>query len=209
MMEIRPPEDIEKKRDEQVLRMLMEVLDMLGGPRKIAEFRTLTWIPSIIKASYAVLLEKAGRTREEIARELGVTRATVDKMLRADPEDVMRKLRGEVEAEKIDDHIAGGLAKLAFKRMRDKMVREEIEHYSETASTLGAEWAVVLMTKVRGLDFPVDRDVLEERLRGIRIFDTPIEEILDEVRFPIETPAQLLKDVAAALRRRGKLKPQA
>jgi len=206
MMEIKPPTDIEKKRDEEVLRMLMEVLDILGGPRKIAEFRTLTWIPSIIKAGYALLLKRAGKTHEEIARELGVTKATVDRMLRADPEDVMKKLMGEVEAEKIDDHVAGGLAKLAYKQMTDKKIKEEIEHYSETAETLGVEWAVVLMTKLRGLDFPVDKDALLNRLKGIKIFDIPIEDLLEIVKFPIETPAQLLKEVSKALKGKGKLK---
>jgi len=206
MMEIKPPTDIDKKRDEEVLRILMEVLDILGGPRKIAEFRTLTWIPSIIKAGYAILLEKAGKTHEEIARELGVTRATVDKMLRANPEEVLKRVRGEIEAEKIDEHIAGGLAKLAYKQMMSKRIEEEITHYSETAETLGVEWAVVLMTKIKGLDFPVDKDRLLERLKGIKIYDIPIEDIVDEIVFPVESPAQLLKEISKVLKSRGKLK---
>ncbi len=54
---------------------------MVGGPRKIAEFRTLTWNSSLIKASYAVILSNSGKTAEEIARELGLTKATVTKSL--------------------------------------------------------------------------------------------------------------------------------
>lgn len=204
-MEIKPPTDIEKKRDEKVLGILMEVLNVLGGPRKIVEFRNLTWIPSIIKAGYALLLKEAGKTHEEIAKELGVTKATVDRMLRADPDEVMRKVSGELVEEKIDEHIAGGLAKIGYKQLKEKAIREEIEHYSETAETLGVEWAVILMTKMRGLDFPVDKDTILERLRGIKIFDIPVGEILDEIVFPIETPAQLLKEVSRVLKTKGKI----
>ena len=103
------------------LKMLLEVIDILGGPRKIAEFRTLTWIPSIIKASYALLLQDIGKTTDEIARELGLTKATVQRMLRADEEEVLKKVTGElIDEEKFDEHIAGGLAKLAFKRLKEK-----------------------------------------------------------------------------------------
>ena len=203
--EIRPPTDIDKKRDEKVLSILMEALNVLGGPRKIIEFRNLTWIPSIIKAGYALLLKEAGKTHEEIAKELGVTKATVDRMLRADPEDVMKKISGELVEEKIDEHVAGGLAKIGYKQLKEKQIKQEIEHYSETAETLGVEWAVILMTKVRGLDFPVNKDTLLGRLKGIKIFDIPIEDILDEVKFPVETPAQLLKEVSRVLKTKGKI----
>lgn len=205
MMEIKPPIDIEKKRDEKVLGILMEVLNVLGGPRKIVEFRNLTWIPSIIKAGYALLLKEAGKTHEEVAKELGVTKATVDRMLRADPDEVMRKISGELVEEKIDEHIAGGLAKIGYKQLKEKAIREEIEHYSETAETLGVEWAVILMTKMRGLDFPVDKHTVLGRLRGIKIFDISIEEILGEIVFPIETPAQLLKEISRVLKTKGKI----
>ena len=202
-MEIRPPEDIERKRDEMVLEMLLEALNVLGGPRKIVEFRNLTWIPSIIKANYALLLSQAGKTHEEIAAELGLTKATVDKMLRADPEDVLRKIRGELAEEKIDDHIAGGLAKLAYKNLVRRRAEREIDSLVPTVESLGVEWAVVVLRRIKGLDFPVDREALQGRLSGLAIYDIPITNILNNLRYPIESPASLLKSIAEYLRSRG------
>ncbi len=203
VMEIRPPEDIERKRDEMVLEMLLEALNVLGGPRKIVEFRNLTWIPSIIKANYALLLSQAGKTHEEIAAELGLTKATVDKMLRADPEDVLRKIRGELAEEKIDDHIAGGLAKLAYKNLVRRRAEREIDSLVPTVESLGVEWAVVVLRRIKGLDFPVDREALQGRLSGLAIYDIPITNILNNLRYPIESPASLLKSIAEYLRSRG------
>ncbi|RLG61060.1 KaiC associated regulatory domain-containing protein [Candidatus Geothermarchaeota archaeon] len=204
MMEIKPPSDVKKKRDEMVLKMLLEAITMLGGPRKIAEYRTLTWIPSLIKANYAILLSDAGKTADEIAEELGLTKATVYKMLRSDEKDVMRKLSGElIEEEKFDEHIAGGLAKLAYKRIKERETEEEMARVTETAEILGAEWAVKLMTKIRGVDFPIDKDVLMDRLRGLIIFNIPIEEILEELDYPIASPSKLLREISIRLKKRG------
>ncbi len=203
VMEIRPPEDIDKKRDEMVLEMLLEALNVLGGPRRIIQFRNLTWIPSIIKANYALLLSQAGKTHEEIAAELGLTKATIDKMLRADPEDVLRKIRGELTEEKIDDHIAGGLAKLAYKNLMRRRAEKEIDSLVPTVESLGVEWAIVVLKKIKGMDFPVDKDSLLRRLAGISIYGVSINEILNNLSFPIESPAALLKAIAEYLRSRG------
>jgi len=202
-MEIRPPEDIDKKRDETVLEMLLEALNVLGGPRRIIQFRNLTWIPSIIKANYALLLAQAGKTHEEIAAELGLTKATIDKMLRADPEDVLKKIRGELTEEKIDDHIAGGLAKLAYKNLMRRRAEKEIDSLVPTVESLGVEWAIVVLKKIKGMDFPVDKASLLSRLAGISIYGVPIDEILENLSFPIESPASLLKSIAEYLRGKG------
>jgi len=203
VIEIKPPNDLDKKRDEMVLEMLLEALNVLGGPKKIIQFRNLTWIPSIIKANYAILLSNAGKTHEEIARELGVTKATVDRMLRADPEDVLRKVRGELPEEKIDDHIAGGLAKLAYKNVLSRKTEEELSSLSSAMETLGVEWAVIVLKKIRGMDFPVDRSGLLERLGGLSIYGIPVGEILDSLDYPIESPAKLLRAIAQYLRSKG------
>jgi len=204
-MEIKPPVDIEKKREEKVLKMLLEVINILGGPKRIAEFRTLTWIPSIIKASYALLLQDIGKTTDEIARELGLTKATVQRMLRADEKEVFRKVTGElIDEEKFDEHVAGGLAKLAFKRLKEKELLEEIERVRETAEILGADWAVHIMTRIKGLDFPVEKVDLMERLKGLVIFNIPIEEILEELDYPIKSPSKLLHAISVKLKEKGK-----
>ena len=40
--------------DTLAMRVFLKSLELIGGPLKIIEYRNLTWIPSLIKASYAV-----------------------------------------------------------------------------------------------------------------------------------------------------------
>ncbi len=201
VIEIKPPKDRDVERDEYVFRMLVEAMRILGGPRKLVHMRNLTWIPSLIRASYALLLRDAGYTYEAIAEKLGSTKATVQKMLSADPEAVLKKIQSEDEVE-IDDHVAGGIAKLAYKAMRRKLSEEEISMVSETAKVLGVDWAVETMTMIKGLDFPVDKADLLSRLGGIKIFNVPIGEILDNLSYPIRSPAELVKEIAGYLRKK-------
>jgi hypothetical protein len=201
VMEIKPPKDVDMEREEYVLRMLIEAVRILGGPKRLVGMRNLTWIPSLIRALYALILRDAGYTYERIAEMLGTTKTTIQKMMSAEPESVMRKVRGDEELD-IDDHVAGGIAKLAYREFRKKMIEEELVSVSNTAKTLGVEWAVEVMTMIRGLDFPVYINDLEERLSGIQIFDIPIDEILRNLRYPINSPAELLKEIAEYLRKR-------
>ena len=203
VMEIKPPKDVDIERDEKVLRMLVEAIKIVGGPRKLIGLRNLTWISSLIRALYTVLLRDAGYTYEEIASKLGVTRATVERIATADPEAVKAKLEGIGEGD-IDDHIAGALAKLAYKEMKRSVIEEERRGYEEAAETLGIDWALKTAKMIKGLDFPVDRQALEERLRGVKIYEYPIEEILDRLEYPIDSPAHLIKSIANVLRSMGR-----
>jgi len=200
MIEIKPVGDAWEERNKKVLRMLNETINLLGGPRKIAEYRNLTWIPSLIKACYAIILkEEEHKTSDEIAQELATTKNTIRKMLEADEEEVKKKIEGITE-EKIDEHIAGGLAKLAFKLMKRKQVEEEIENLSKTSEILGVEWSVKITQKIKGLDFPVNKSDLLKRLEGVVIFDKPINEILDKLEYPVPTPANLLHQISQKLK---------
>ena len=204
-MEIKPPTDIEKERDERVLLMLIEAIKILGGPRKLIHLRNLTWIPSLLRACYMLLLKDAGYTNEEIAEKLGTTKATIQKMASADPEAVLKKIEGIETGEEVDEHVAGGIAKLAYKAMRRRLTEDEARLISETAEVLGADWAVKLMTSIKGLDFPVEKADLLPRLAGFKIYDIPIEEILDNIEYPIASPAKLVKEVAEYIhKKRGK-----
>ncbi len=204
-MEIKPPTDIEKERDERVLLMLIEAIKILGGPRKLIHLRNLTWIPSLLRACYMLLLKDAGYTNEEIAEKLGTTKATIQKMASADPEAVLKKIEGIETGEEVDEHVAGGIAKLAYKAMRRRLTEDEARLISETAKVLGADWAVKLMTSIKGLDFPVEKADLLPRLAGFKIYDIPIEEILDNIEYPIASPAKLVKEVAEYIhKKRGK-----
>jgi len=203
MMEIKPPKDIDVERDEKVLKMLNEAIRILGGPKKLIIFRNLTWITSLLRAGYALLLKDAGYTYEDIAKKLGITKATVQRMMSADPNAVMKKLEGELTGDEIDDHVAGGLAKLAYKAMKTRVLEEEIKSVSDTAEVLGVEWAVKVLQMIKGLDFPVDRENIRERLKGIYIFNISIDDIIKELKYPIDSPAILIKEISRVLRSKG------
>jgi len=168
-----------------------ESINILGGLRKLIEYRNLTWLPSLAEAAYAVVMkEELMKTHKEIAFDLGLTPQTVQNILRADAQEVEKFIKGEIE--KVDEHKAGGIAKLAYERVKkDKritMKEKELE-------VLGVDWAIKVLTRLRGTDFPLDKEQLLERLKGVVIKDEPFEEIVNEMKFPVNTPAEVLKEI--------------
>ncbi len=168
-----------------------ESINILGGLRKLIEYRNLTWLPSLAEAAYAVVMkEELMKTHKEIAFDLGLTPQTVQNILRADAQEVEKFIKGEIE--KVDEHKAGGIAKLAYERVKkDKritMKEKELE-------VLGVDWAIKVLTRLRGTDFPLDKEQLLERLKGVVIKDKPFEEIVNEIKFPVNTPAEVLKEI--------------
>ena len=186
--------------DEIVERIFHESLRILGGLKKLVEYRNLTWLPSLAEAAYVIALKnEAIKTNREIAEYLGITEQTVKKILSADENKVMEYLRGEGEKEK--EHVAGGLAKLAYKAIKENRdnLKERIEIMEESAKSLGVEWAVHVLKSIKGLDFPASKDALMERLKGYRIMGKPIEEILEKLEYPVESPAELLHKIRVNL----------
>lgn len=118
MQEVKP-QDI--KPDGLSLVVFLKSIELIGGPRRLFELRNLTWVPSLMEAAYAVVLrEHFNRTQEEIAQYLGLTRASVRNILRADPEAVRQRLEGVLDERRRSAHvhIAGGLAKLAYRTIK-------------------------------------------------------------------------------------------
>ncbi len=188
--------------DELAFKVFIKALEILGGPRRLIEYRNLTWVPSLMAASYAVVLhDKQMKTYEEIAAQLGLSKQTVERMLRADPAEVMKKVSGEWEGEKFDEHIAGGLAKEAWRRLKEG---EEInlavvpsKNVLEAAG--GPVWAVLTLTRIKGIDFPIKSpEELKERLRGIEIHGKDATELLERLEYPIRSPAELLRKLRTA-----------
>ncbi len=99
--------------------VFMEALKLVGGLRSLIQYRNLTWLPSLAEAAYVMVLKNESMlTNNEIAEKLGITANTVRNILSADEEEVDRYLRGEIE--NTSEHIAGGIAKLAYRRIREK-----------------------------------------------------------------------------------------
>ncbi|MDI3502029.1 MAG: transcriptional regulator, partial [Archaeoglobi archaeon] len=92
--------------DEIAERVFLKAIEIVGGLKKLVEFRNLTWLPSLAKASYAVVYrEEAAMSADEIAERLGMTKQSVRNMLSADPEEIKRFIEGEEE--EISEHKAG------------------------------------------------------------------------------------------------------
>ncbi len=104
--------------DRQAWAVFQEAIDLLGGPRGLVEHKRLTWLPSLMEAAYAVVMHEAGhRSADEIAQFLGLSRAAVRQILTASPERVLERLQGAAAGH---THVAGGLAKLAWQRLRER-----------------------------------------------------------------------------------------
>ncbi len=186
--------------DELAFKVFIKAIELLGGPRKLIEYRNLTWVPSLMAASYAVILrDKKMKTTEEIAEFIGISTQTVKKILSADPEAVMRKVKGELE--ELDDHVAGGLAKEAWRRLK---AGEDLQITIDSSRAVleaveSPPWAVLVLKRIKGLDFPVESaEILRERLRGIEVDGKNVSELLDKISYPVRSPAELLKKLKEA-----------
>jgi len=192
MFEVIKPRGIDI--DRMAEKVFWEAIRILGGLKRLVEYRNLTWLPSLAEASYVVILKnETFKTYREIAETLGITEQTVKNIATADESEVKRYIEGELE-ERPKEHIAGGIAKLAYRKLKEegRFETEEIELRREEMEVLDVDWAVHVLTRIRGLDFPVNKDVLMERLKGMVIKGKNVEDILEELEYPINSPAQLL-----------------
>ena len=118
-MEVIKPVNGEELINSLAKKVFMECIEMLGGLKKLVEYRHLTWLPSLAEAAYVVVMKNEGLMNNmQIAEKLGITKQTVENILRADEEEVKKFLQGDVE--KVDEHKAGGLAKLAYKKIKNE-----------------------------------------------------------------------------------------
>ena len=201
VIEVKPKqEDVDAK----ALRVFLKSLEILGGPRKIIEYRNLTWLPSLMTASYAIILHKEKNySAERIGEFLGISTTTAKNILSADEELIKEKISNLAEErdESKRTHTAGALAKVAYKEiMQGKDEISLMVHLAkETSKSLGVEWAVKVLSMLKGIDFPLSKDRFLERLRGVDIKGKPIEELADKMDFPIDTPAELLHKMKEAM----------
>jgi len=187
------------------MKVFMKALEILGGPRKLIEYRRLTWLPSLMTACYAVVLKELyHKTTDDIARELGISEGTVRNIMASDEEAVMKKIKGELTEEEFKTHVAGGLAKLAWREVKRRVDEHTafIESSREALEAVeGPMWAVRTLMAIKGTDFPIERaEALEEKLRGIEAYGFDLGEVARELEYPIRTPAELLRKLSAKLK---------
>ncbi len=204
VMEVKPMVDVDEKLDVTALRMFFKALELLGGPRKLIEYRNLTWLPSLMEACYAVVLyNDYMKTDTQIAEFLGLTRNTVTAILRADPELAKAKLEGRLE-EKIKTHTAGALAKIAYEEIKAGRDNIQFMNYfmQKALEAVGYTWPIEVLVRIKGVDFPAEKSVLKEKLAGLAIGEHSVAELLDKIaseQYPMNSPADLLHQLRMAL----------
>ena len=201
----------EKRLNELAERVFFKSIEILGGLKKLAEYRTLTWLPSLARAVFVILLkDEYLKTEEEIAEYVGLTRQTVRNILRADEEQALYKVQhfedlSEEEKKELKVHTAGGIAKYAYRKIKEgeeaKTVMAFAHEITEKAmQDCPVPWAYLVLKHTRGIDFPIkNADILLERLKDAPIKEFKVEEVIPEIEYPIKNPAELLKKIKEKL----------
>ncbi len=200
---IGPEEVKEFDVDAMAIRVFLKALEILGGPRKLIEYRNLTWITSLMEAAYAIVLaEEAFKTEDDIADFLGLTRQTVRNILRADPELVMKKLEGELQEKTPRAHTAGGLAKIAYKEIKEG--RDALVFFSaafqESAKVLGVGWPAEVLARIKGLTWPASPQEVAERLAGLVVEGKELAQLVRAYEGEIPHPRELLHFLALKIK---------
>ncbi len=205
----------EKNLEHLVDRVFFKAIDLLGGLKRLAEYRTLTWLPSLARAAFVVVLrEEYLKTEDEIAQFVGLTRNTVRNILRADPDAALYKIEhfdelSEEERKELKVHTAGGVAKLAYKLVKDgqesKTLLEfchELAGEAVQAADCEVPWAYLVLKHTKGIEYPItDAAILQERLKGLSIKGKDAKEVVQGLFYPIKNPAQLLKEIKEYIKR--------
>ena len=208
VVEVKPVEvDVENL----VTRVFLKAIDLLGGLQKLAEYRTLTWLPSLARAAFVIVLrEEFLKTEEEIAEAVGITRQTVRNILRADPELALYKIQHideltKEERKQLRVHTAGGIAKIAYKKVKEgEEPKVFLEYCTIAAEALEVPWAYLILKKIKGIHFPIEKpDELVEKVKGVVIKGLPAEEVLQKIEYPVKNPADLLHKIKIHLKMMG------
>lgn len=209
MIELKP---VEHDLDILVSRVFLKVIDLLGGFSKLTEFRTLTWLPSLVRAVYIVVLrEEYFKSEQEIAQKVGLTEQTVRNILRSDPVATLERLKKleelvEEERKELRVHTAGGLAKIAYKLIKEghEEPRMFLEYCERVAYALDVPWAYIMLRKIKGVDFPIrNPEEIKEKLSGLYIKGRTADEVIGELEYPISNPPELLRKVKENLKMHG------
>ncbi|MFN3406561.1 MAG: bacterio-opsin activator [Caldimicrobium sp.] len=201
------PSVSEQEVEHFATRVFFKSIELLGGLNKLVDFRTLTWLPSLVRAAYVIVLkEEYMKSDDEIAQKIGIAKNTVRNILRADPELALNKIKAleeliSEEAKDLKVHTAGGIAKLAYKEIKAGHEAQTLNYYCSLVLTdvlkdLNIPWAYLVLRKSKGLKYPVTSpDPLKEKLEGIKIKEISIDEIVAHLHYPIKNPANLIHEI--------------
>ncbi len=203
---------VEKDLEALVLRVFLKSIDVLGGLSKLAEYKTLTWLPSLARAVYCVVLrEEYFKTDREIAEKVGLTVQTVRNILRVEPSTALEKLKRieellEEENKELKVHTAGGIAKLAYKLVKEGHEEPQVflQYCERVAYALDIPWAYMVLKRLKGTDFPIQSaEAISDRFEGVYIKGRTAKEVLQELEYPIKNPAELLHRIKENLKMHG------
>lgn len=213
-----PEQQVDVKNLENLTaRVFFKAIDLLGGLSRLAEYKTLTWLPSMARAAFVVVLKNEYlKTDEEIAQMVGLTKNTVRGILRADPTVALEKIKKleeltKEEAKELRVHTAGGVAKLAYKLITEGQESEVFISFcsmvaEEVCKALEVPWAYAVLKHLKGVKYPIqESSILKERLKGLKIKDHAAEEIIEKLHYPIKTPATLLHEIKLAISKANQL----
>ena len=183
-----------------VTKVFLKSIDLIWGLKKLVEYRTLTWLPSLARAAFVIVLkEEYIKSELEIAEFVGLTKNTVRNILKADPQVALYKLKhlDELTAEQKKElkvHIAWWIAKIAYKMIKEGQEPTVAKYFAHsTAVALDIPWAYMLLKRLKGHHFPIERseDILDAA-ETINVNWISLTEILQNVEYPILSPADLL-----------------
>ncbi len=194
--------------EQLVSRVFFKSIDLLGGIRNLTEYRTLTWLPSLARSAYAVVLrEEYLKSEVEIAQIIGLTRNTVRNILHADPNAALDKIRmieqesAPAENKVLTVHLAGAIAKLAYKMIKEGQEAQSLLEFcrqmtQDSLKVCDTPWAYLVLKHSKGMRYPItSAEQLLEKLGNLKINDFSMEQIAAELFYPIRNPAQLLHEI--------------
>ncbi|MEO0243084.1 MAG: bacterio-opsin activator [candidate division WOR-3 bacterium] len=202
----------EMEIEQLIGRVFMKAIDLLGGLNKLAEFRSLTWLPSLARACFVVVLkEEYLKSHEEIAQKVGITKNTVKNILYSDPHLVLQRIENienlaKEEPKNLKTHIAGAIAKLAYREIKQGREAQTLLHYCSSmiervAEMLEIPWVYIVLRHTKGVKYPIhNSEELEEKFREVVIKGVRATDIIRNLHYPIESPAALLHEIKEYLK---------
>lgn len=118
---------LKQDMDKVIKEIFMIAIDILGGPKKLVEYKRLTWLASLMEAIFVIYLHnEENQSADEIAEFLGISSQTAKAILQSKPEYAKIKLESGESSEK--NHIAGGIAKIAYKKWKEENEKGSMSH---------------------------------------------------------------------------------